>query len=93
MLIILGMGIGMVGGYLLRRQVRLLHFADLTATALVYLLLFLLGVSVGGNRTILAALDELGMQALLISGGAMVGSVLLAAPLSARLFERPRDEE
>lgn len=93
MLIILGMGIGMVAGYLLRRQERLLHFVDLATTGLVYLLLFLLGVSVGGNRAILLALDELGGQALLLSSGAVVGSILLAAPLSARLFEPERHEE
>lgn len=93
MLIILGMSIGMVAGYLLRRQERLLHFIDLSTTGLVYLLLFLLGVSVGGNRAILLALDELGGQALLLSSGAVVGSILLAAPLSARLFEQEIHEE
>lgn len=93
MLILLGLSIGIASGYLLRRQKRLLHLGDLATTGLVYLLLFFLGVSVGGNRTILVALDELGVQALLLSGGAMVGSVLMAAPLAAHLFEQEHNEK
>ena len=93
MLILLGMSAGIVLGYLLRRRQRFLQVANMTTTGLVYLLLFLLGISVGGNEAILGTLDELGVQALLLSGGAIGGSVLLAAPLSARLFRRGGGDE
>lgn len=93
MLILLGMSAGIALGHLLRRQKRFLHVANITTTGLVYLLLFLLGISVGGNEAILGALDELGLQALLLSGGAIGGSVLLAAPLGARLFSQEGGDE
>jgi len=93
MLILLGMSAGIALGYLLRRQKRFLHLANMTTTGLVYLLLFLLGISVGGNEAILGALDELGLQALLLSGGAIAGSVALAAPLGARVFKREDADE
>lgn len=93
MLILLGMIAGIAGGHLLRRQVRLLRVAELATAGLVYVLLFLLGVSVGGSEAILGALDDLGMQALLLSTAGMGGSILLTAPLGARLFTRPADDE
>lgn len=94
MAILLGMMAGIAGGYLLRRQARLLKAVEMATAGLVYVLLFLLGVSVGGNEAILGALDELGLQALLLSFGGIGGSILFTVPLGARLFPgRTNDEK
>ena len=47
-------------------------------TLIIWLLLFLLGVEVGGNRRIIAALPELGLDALTIALLATGGSCLFA---------------
>jgi len=41
-------------------------------------LLFLLGISVGTNETVIINLDTLGVQALLLTFGGVTGSVLLS---------------
>lgn len=47
-------------------------------TYLIWLLLFLLGVEVGGNEQIIKALPTLGVEALLISVATVVGCCSLA---------------
>ena len=49
-----------------------------TVTVLIWALLFLLGVEVGGNRKIISALPSLGLDALVIAVLSTVGSCLLA---------------
>lgn len=78
--------LGIVAGRLLRTHSRPLRAADWLAAAAIYGLLFLLGLLVGGDRSIMGALEELGAQALVLSVGSVAGSVLLAAVVSARFF-------
>lgn len=80
--------LGIVAGRLLRTRPRPLRAAEWLAAAAIYLLLFLLGLSVGGDSSIMGALEELGAQALVLSVGSVAGSVLLAAVVSARFFDR-----
>lgn len=77
MFIVIGfMLAGIAAGYLLRRcRVRGLSQA---VTALIWLLLFLLGWEVGNNRQLMAALPRLGGEALLLSTAGTLGSVLAA---------------
>ena len=70
---------GMVFGYCFRK--RHLAFVQKLITALIWLLLFSLGLEVGANRELVAALPSLGIEALVITlaalGGCMAGSWLL----------------
>lgn len=68
-------GIGV--GYLLRR-VGWLQKVGTSITYTIYLLLFLLGLSVGANREIVDNLATLGGQALLLAVAGTTGSVLAA---------------
>jgi len=43
----------------------------------IYLLLFLLGVGVGTNQKVIQSLDTIGLQALLLTIGALVGSIAM----------------
>lgn len=80
-------GIGL--GYLLRR-VEALRAIGRPITWTIYLLLFLLGVTVGGNPEIVNNLATLGGEALLLAAAATLGSVLAAAGVYHCFFRERR---
>ena len=67
---------GITAGYLLRRKS--LAFIQRFTTPLIGLLLFLLGNEVGSNPDIMQNLHTLGTDALIITLGAVAGSILAA---------------
>lgn len=75
--ILLALVLGMGVGWLWRRWRRGLQVADRLTTVAVYVLLGLLGVSVGGNGRVMQALGQSGWQAFWLSLGAVVGSIAL----------------
>lgn len=74
-LMILGIGVG----YLFRK--RNLSFISRLITLLIWILLFVLGLEVGSNPQIVSNLGKLGLDALVITVGALLGSIILAALL------------
>lgn len=76
MVILSGLLLGIGFGYLVRRRERVVVASGRIMGWSVYLLLFLLGVSVGGNEVLLRSLPELGKQALLLSLAAVAGSIV-----------------
>lgn len=77
MLIVIGLMVsGILLGYLFRE--RNLKFIQKLITWAIFILLFLLGLSVGVNDQIMDNLDTIGMDALLITFGAVAGSILCA---------------
>jgi len=72
------MTIGIILGFLLQNKVKITKFIDPSINIAIYALLFLLGVSVGINETIINNLGTLGVQALLLTFGGVTGSVVLA---------------
>lgn len=65
---------GIILGYLFReRNLKIIH--ELINYA-IFLLLFLLGITVGANESIMNNLDTIGYDALLITLAAVTGSVL-----------------
>ena len=68
--------IGIVAGRLLRRWP--MAWLQHALTALVWVLLFLLGVEVGSNDQVIASLPTLGVEAAIIAGFATLGSCVLA---------------
>lgn len=74
MFIIIGIMLtGMLVGYLLRNK-RLLWIHKII-TLLIWTLLFLLGIDVGGNEAIIKGLHTLGLEAIIITLAAVTGSV------------------
>lgn len=69
---------GIVLGYFLRHKAMLIKINNRLTMWAIYLLLFVLGVSIGTNETIMKSLPTLGLKALAITFGGVVGSVLLA---------------
>ncbi|MDX1662179.1 MAG: LysO family transporter [Candidatus Promineifilaceae bacterium] len=82
MLFLAVLGGGMLAGFLLRQKRALVEAAERLSSFAIYLLLFLLGLSVGGDEAIFSRLPALGLQALLLSAAAIAGSVALTALLN-----------
>ena len=71
---IMFIGIGL--GYMLRRQS--LPGINKAITALIWLLLFLLGIEVGHNERIIRSLPTLGLEAFIIAILCVLGSCVAA---------------
>lgn len=92
MFIIVGImlfGIGV--GFLLRN--RKTGFIQHIITALIWLLLFILGFEVGNNPSIMNSLHTLGVEALIITIGAVLGSALFALLLWRFVSKKTKEVE
>ncbi|HKM12271.1 MAG TPA: LysO family transporter [Bacteroidales bacterium] len=74
-LMLLGIGVG----YIFRKKN--LSFISKVITVLIWVLLFVLGLEVGSNPQIVSNLGKLGLDAIIITVGALLGSIILAALL------------
>ncbi len=81
---------GILLGYLLR--VKRMTQLNKVITCLIWALLFLLGVEVGGNRRIIEGLATLGMEAIVITLASVLGSCVAAWALWVVLYKRKRKE-
>jgi uncharacterized membrane protein YbjE (DUF340 family) len=91
--VLLSLAAGMLAGYLIRARKNVAAAAGRAAIWSLYLLIFLLGISVGTNATVMRALGTLGIQALILSAGGIVGSVLVSWPVSRVFFDVVRREK
>ena len=75
MFIIVGIMLsGVLCGYLVRnKNIRIIHKI---ITALIWLLLLILGLEVGHNESIIQNIDVIGLEAIYITLGAVIGSIL-----------------
>lgn len=80
--IILIMASGIAIGWMLRRR-KLTHLGKVT-NFLIWVLLFLLGVEVGGDERIIRGIASLGLEAVAVAAGGVAGSALLALLLWRR---------
>lgn len=75
-IVIVFMLAGIAFGYVLRsKKISFIHRIILT---LVWVLLFLLGLEVGANETVVQQFGTLGLQAFLLATGGTLGSVVFA---------------
>lgn len=77
---------GVLAGFLLRKKK--LGWVSQFIMIAIWVLLFLLGIAVGHNEEILNNLDTIGWQALVLSIGAVLGSVLLAGVVYRFFFKK-----
>jgi uncharacterized membrane protein YbjE (DUF340 family) len=78
---------GMATGFLLRQKPAVVKISEKLMSVTIYILLFLLGISVGLNKMIVRHLDRIGLQAILITLGAVAGSVLALWVLYRLMFK------
>ena len=77
---------GMLLGYLLRK--RDLKKVHPIITLLIWLLLFILGIEVGSNEEIIRGLHTIGYEAVVLTLGGTLGSVIAAWALWRALYKR-----
>lgn len=77
---------GMLLGYLLRK--RDLKKVHPIITLLIWLLLFILGIEVGSNEEIIRGLHTIGYEAVVLTLGETLGSVIAAWALWRALYKR-----
>ncbi|MBP3615105.1 MAG: LysO family transporter [Bacteroidaceae bacterium] len=71
------MGLGILFGYLIRHK-NIRGIISGATTALIWLLLFVLGIEVGHNRHVIESLGTLGLEALFIAIISLIGSCIAA---------------
>ena len=77
---------GILLGYLLRkRDLKKIHQI---ITQLIWLLLFILGIEVGSNEQIIKGLHTIGLEAVILTLGGTLGSVIAAWALWRALYKR-----
>ncbi len=75
-LVIMTLGIAL--GALLRTRKQLIKTVNKTTIWIIFILLFFMGVTVGGNAEIMNNLDTIGLRGLQLSFVAILGSVILS---------------
>lgn len=88
MLIVFGMLLsGVLVGYIMRRIERI-TFIGKIILLFIFLLLFSLGISVGKNELIINNLSSIGLQALIITIGAVAGSIAMTTIIYNKFFRK-----
>lgn len=86
--ILLVLSAGILTGLLIIRKPLLHKVNNELMNWAIYLLLFMLGISVGTNREVIENLDKIGYEALVIAIASITGSVLFSALLFKVLFKQ-----
>jgi uncharacterized membrane protein YbjE (DUF340 family) len=81
---------GIVIGLLLRGRGRLIRVASHASDLCVFFMLFVLGLAIGKNETVIRSLPGMGFKAAVLSVGAVLGSVGLCILLQKFLSSRTR---
>lgn len=87
------MALGMLVGYFLRGKHKAISGIEKAILWSIFLLLFFLGLSIGGNELIMASLPKLGLNALIITLGGVAGSLLAAYAIWKLVFVKERKKE
>ena len=72
------MVVGIIVGYIYNNKKKFIKFSEKLTNWTIYLLLFLLGVGIGANKKIINNLDTIGYNALILTIGAVLGSIICA---------------
>lgn len=90
--IIIIMSLGVLVGYLIREKRFIISKVVRVISIAIYLLLFILGVAIGGDNQIVSNLSELGAIALLITISAIFGSLIFSWLLYKFIFSKSDEE-
>lgn len=90
--IISTMFIGIGVGYLMR-NVQILQKIEKSTSLTIFLLLFVLGVSIGSNRLIVDNLGKFGWQAAVLATSSITGSMLASFTVFHLFFKKGEKNE
>ena len=82
---------GIAFGHLMRRH-RFTHISKVTIF-FIWILLFVLGVEVGGNSDIIKSLPRVGVEALFMAGMSILGSAIAAMLLWKNICKKREEEK
>jgi len=85
MLVIMLFFIGLLLGLITKKNHKIINLSEKSSSYVVYLLVFLLGISVGYDKEIMSNLSKLGLTAFSISIASILGSVVITM-LVVKLF-------
>ena len=91
--IIIIMVTGIIIGYLLREKRAIFTIIDRIVMAVIFLLLFVLGISVGLNETVVGTIHIIGIKALILTLGAVAGSIACCCLVWRLFFTQQFDAE
>lgn len=86
--ILIIMSSGIITGYIFRKKRTFITFADKLAGWSVYLLLFLLGLSVGNNDQVINNFPVIGFNSIIITFSGISGSIILSFILYKLFFKK-----
>ncbi len=84
-LILLCIAMGILTGYLFR-ETGFVKYTGTLLSVVIMLLLFFLGASVGSNKQVISNFSGIGLEALLLTVGGTLGSLICAKWVFARFF-------
>lgn len=84
------MSFGILIGFVLRKNKKLIVISDKLTVYAIWVLLFLLGISVGTNETIIQNIGSLGFQALVVTLSSIACSVIFSYFLFVTLFKNEK---
>lgn len=88
--ILILMSAGILIGFFLRGKQRIVFIIEKTTGYSIYILLFLLGISVGTNDRVLSNFGIIGFNAIVIALSSVAGSILFSFILYKVLFNRDK---
>jgi len=80
---------GIVVGYLLRQK-KIVNKTGILLNMVIMLLLLFLGIAVGSNREVVTRFASLGLEALLLTLGGTLGSLIAALWLYRKVLHGPK---
>ena len=89
LIVILLFVVGIVVGRLFRDKQTTRRNIDRLVSMAIYVLLFLLGISVGINEKIINDFSRIGYNAIVLTIGAILGSLILAKVVYSIFFKQP----
>ncbi|MCK4321343.1 LysO family transporter [candidate division WOR-3 bacterium] len=87
LVVILFLFLGILIGSLLKSKEAVINMTDKLIEWFIYIFLFFLGISVGANEEIAMNFLKLGIQALILTAGAIIGSVIASYFVYKKFFK------
>ncbi|MDD3049815.1 MAG: LysO family transporter [Candidatus Cloacimonetes bacterium] len=87
MLVILFFFIGLLLGFITKKHQKIIQLSEKSSSYIVYLLVFLLGISVGYDKEIMSNLSKLGLTAFSIAIASVLGSVIITMLVEKLFFK------
>jgi uncharacterized membrane protein YbjE (DUF340 family) len=85
--------VGIIAGMILHKRKRIIQVADRFTMWTIYLFLFLLGLNVGVKEEIVRNIGRLGVEAFILTAGALAGSIIVSYFVYRHFFKETANEK